>query len=225
MPAVAAMLGYAIKDASLLSQALTHGSHNSKGAKSENDYQRLEFLGDRILGLVIAETLYHRFPEAREGDLSARLNMLVSGATCADVGRTMGLGPHIKLGKQARDDGARDSDNILGDVVESLIGATYLDGGLQAAQAVIEKHWGARLDSVGKQARHPKSILLEWAAANRKKPPVYALIDRQGPDHAPRFTVMASIANAGEVSASGASKQEAETAAAAALLTMLGVIQ
>ena len=183
---VAAMLGVTVADQGLFRAALTHGSHNAKSHGNSADYQRLEFLGDRVLGLVIGENLYHRYPTAQEGDLSARLNLLVSRASCAEVARELRIAPHIRLGKQARDDGARDSDNILGDVIESLIGAVFVDSGIDAARALIVRLWGDRLDIVAGDARHPKSVLLEWAAANRRKPPEYQLIGRDGPDHAPR---------------------------------------
>lgn len=203
----------------LLLRALTHGSHDIRGMGK--DYQRLEFLGDRVLGLVIADILYHRFPHAKEGELSARLNQLVSRAICAEVGRAIDLGPYILLGKQARDDGGRDSDNILGDVVESLIGVVYVDAGMDAARRLVVRLWGDRFDVVASATKHPKSALLEWAAANRRKPPIFQITARDGPDHAPQFHVSVSIAHAGEASASGPSKQEAETAAASALLARL----
>ncbi len=196
-------------------RALTHGSHG--GAT----YERLEFLGDRILGLCIANWLYHRFPDDAEGQLSARLNMLVSGEICAEVARTIGVVPYLRLGKQARDDGAFQSDNVLGDVVEALIGALYLDAGMEPVDAFIHKHWDALVEGLKVAPRHPKSELQEWAASKNRKAPVYDVIDRSGPHHAPQFTVRVSIGSAGEAEATGKSKQEAETAAAAALLERL----
>ncbi|MEQ1687240.1 MAG: ribonuclease III [Sphingopyxis sp.] len=213
-------MGYAFADQALLLRALTHGSHDARGADGA-DYQRLEFLGDRVLGLAIADALYRRFPRAQEGELSTRLNALVSGATCAEVARSIDLAPFILLGKQARDDGARDSDNILGDVIEALIGALYIEAGMGEARALVLRLWAERLDNAGGATKHPKSALLEWAAANRRKPPEFKIISRDGPDHAPRFNVSVSIRNAGEAQAAGSSKQEAETAAAAALLAQL----
>lgn len=221
--ALAAKLGYAIVDQALLQSALTHGSHEAQRGAGGADYQRLEFLGDRVLGLAIADELFRRFPKAKEGELSARLNMLVSGTTCADVARGIDLAPFIRLGKQARDDGARDSDNILGDVIEALIGAVYIEAGMDAARAMVLRLWEGRFDVMAAATKHPKSALLEWAAANTRKPPVFAVISRDGPDHAPRFTVSVSIAHAGEASATGNSKQDAETAAAAALLEQLDI--
>jgi ribonuclease-3 len=214
-PWVATTLGHTPTDIALFERALTHGSRETE------DYQRLEFLGDRVLGLIVARWLYERFAEEPEGQLSRRLNMLVSGETCAAVARDCGVSPHLRLGKQARDDGAADSDNVLGDVVEALIGALYLDAGFDAADAFVRRAWGARIEQA-RAPQHPKSALQEWAAANRRKPPVYAISARSGPPHAPRFTVTVSIKGAGEASAEGSSKQEAETEAAKALLILLG---
>lgn len=208
-------LGVAPRDADLFARALTHSS------RDEADYERLEFLGDRVLGLTIARWLYERFPGEPEGKLSWRLNALVSGAVCAEVAREIGVPEHLRLGKQARDDGAADSDNVLGDVTEALIGALYLDHGLDAAQRFIRARWEGRLDGQQRAPQHPKSALQEWAAANRRKPPVYQVTGRSGPQHNPVFTVTVTIPNAGEASADGASKQEAETLAARALLERL----
>jgi ribonuclease III len=203
------------RDAKLYERALTHGSFGS------DTYERLEFLGDRVLGLVVARWLYDMFGGDAEGKLSSRFNSLVAGTTCAGVGRAIGITPHIRLGKQARDDGAFDSDNVLGDVVEALIGALYLDHGIEAAQAFIKTHWASLLSSQDAAPRHPKSELQEWAAAHNRKPPVYNVVDRSGPHHAPRFTIKVSLGSAGEAEATGASKQDGETAAAAALLGKL----
>lgn len=209
------LIGRAPKNPARFDQALTHGS-----AKPVN-YERLEFLGDRILGLLIAEWLFDRFTDEPEGKLSRRFNALVSGETCAQVARTAGVPTHLVLGKQARDDGAADSDNVLGDVMEALIGALYLEGGLDEARTMVRTLWADRVDTQTAAPRHPKSALQEWAAANKRKPPEYALTDRSGPHHALRFTVTVAIKGAGEASATGASKQEAETAAAAALMEKL----
>lgn len=208
-------LGHRPKDPALFERALTHSS------RGDDHYERLEFLGDRVLGLSIASWLYELFPDEPEGKLSRRLNALVSGEVCAEVARELGIGPRMILGKQARDDGAADSDNVLGDVTEALIGALYLEAGLDAAAAFIRKGWNGRVDRHERAPKHPKSRLQEWAAANERKPPVYALASRTGPHHAPRFVVMVSINGVGEASAEGTSKQEAETAAAQALLEKL----
>jgi ribonuclease-3 len=207
-----ATLGHAPLDPALFERALTHAS------RGDEDYERLEFLGDRVLGLTVATWLYELFPTEPEGKLSRRLNALVSGETCAEIARELSLGRRVILGKQAREDGAADSDNVLGDVVEALIGALYLERGLDAAAAFIRRSWGDRVNTHDKAPTHPKSALQEWAAANEKKPPAYELTARSGPSHAPRFTVEVAINGVGTASAEGLSKQEAETAAARALL-------
>jgi len=174
-----------------------------------------------VLGLVIAESLFERFSNEPEGALSRRLNSLVTGQVCAEVAREIGVVPHLRLGKQARDDGAANSDNVLGDVMEALIGAFYLEAGIEPARAFIHKLWDGRIDAHTVAPRHPKSALQEWAAAHNRRPPEYEVVDRSGPNHAPRFTVKVSLGKLAEATAEGASKQEAETAAAAALLGKL----
>ena len=196
-------------------RALTHGSQAS------DNYERLEFLGDRVLGLIVAEWLWETFPRDAEGQLSKRLNALVTGAVCAEVARDLGVRDHLKLGKQARDDGAIDSDNVLGDVMEALIGAWYRAAGLDAARDFVRRAWGDRVHADAKAPQHPKSALQEWAAAHQRRAPSYAVTDRSGPHHAPRFTITVSI-GPDEASATGTNKQEAETAAAKALLAKLG---
>ena len=208
-------LGHAPHDIGLFRRALTHGSYGS------NHYERLEFLGDRVLGLIAGAWLYELFPDEPEGNLSRRLNAIVSRETCAEIGREIAVSTHLLLGKQARDDGAVESDNVLGDAVEALIGALYLEGGLDAAQTFVRRAWAERVTGQVQAPKHPKSALQEWAAANRCKPPVYTMGARSGPHHAPRFIVSVAIPNRAEASAEGSSKQEAETAAARALLEKL----
>lgn len=208
-------LGHGARDSALFERALTHSSRGS------DHYERLEFLGDRVLGLAIADWLYALFPEEPEGKLSRRLNALVSRETCAEIGRELGIGSRMVLGKQAREDGAADSDNVLGDIVEALIGALFLDGGLEAASRFIRDRWSDRVSTRDRAPVHPKSALQEWAAAHDRKPPVYEVTGRSGPHHAPSFEVEVSIAGVGEARASGASKQDAETMAAKALLEKL----
>ena len=199
----------------LFERALTHASFGG------DQYERLEFLGDRVLGLAVASWLYELFPDEPEGQLSKRLNALVTREVCAEVARELGIPERVRLGKQARDDGASDSDNVIGDVVEALIGALYLDGGLEAAMAFVRSAWGDRVSTRDKAPQHPKSALQEWAAAQERKPPAYRLAERSGPQHAPTFIVEVEIRGVGSASAEGASKQEAETAAAAKLLEQL----
>lgn len=205
---IEALTGHSPLRQDLWRDALTHGSMGEA-----RDYQRLEFLGDRVLGLVIADWLYER-SESAEGKLSQRLNALVSRETCADVARTVGLPVHIRLGKQARDDGGADSDNILGDVMESLIGALFLERGYDPAAAFVRKAWERPMEGGTGQRKHPKAALQEWAAGNRRKPPIYTMLGREGPDHSATFTVSVAVKGVGETEARGSSKQEAETNAA-----------
>ena len=214
MSDLAALLGHASADPALFEAALTHSStHPGVGQPT---YERLEFLGDRVLGLVIAEWLFERHPAAPEGQLSQRINALVSRVTCARIARAVGLPPLVRLGRQAEDDGGRDSDNILGDVVEALIGAVFLDGGLEPARALVRRWWEPVMAGGG-AIQHPKSALQEWAAAQGRRPPAYAIVSESGPDHAKHFTVVVTVGKL-EASAEGATKGAAERAAAARLL-------
>jgi ribonuclease-3 len=201
-------------------EALTHGSFNGSGAEAA-DYQRLEFLGDRVLGLSVAAWLF-RAGDGSEGLLSLRLNALVSGVTCARIARSINLPDHIRLGKQARDDGGADSDKILGDVMEALIGACFIEQGFATVQALIYRLWAHELEGNVGRAKHPKSALQEWAAGNRRATPLYEVTDRSGPDHAARFTVRVTIRNVGSAEASASSKSEAEKLAAKAFLERFG---
>ena len=211
---VASKLDHQPRDLALFERALTHSSAN------RDSYERLEFLGDRVLGLVMALWLYDRFDEP-EGQLSRRYNALVARETCAEIGRELGLPELIRLGKQARGDSAHHSDNVVGDAVEALIGALLLDGGLDAAERFIRRAWEPLVDGQGRAPIHPKSALQELAAARRLASPIYEMVGRSGAHHAPVFTVRVAIRNGGEATAEGSSKQEAETAAAAALLEQL----
>ncbi len=207
-----AALGRAPSDLRLFERAVTHA------CVGKDSYDRLEFLGDRVLGLVVARWLYERFPTEPEGQMSKRFNALVSRETCAEVGRALGVPGHIRLGKQAREDRAADSENVVGDVVEALIGALFLDSGLEAAQAFIRSAWAPYVESQKRVPLHPKSALQELAADRSLAPPHYELIGRTGAHHAPTFRIKVSIKGGGEAEAEGPSKQEAETAAAEALL-------
>jgi ribonuclease-3 len=212
---LAGLIGRPPGDPALYEQALTHGS------ASATHYERLEFLGDRVLGLVVADWLYARFPGEKEGQLSRRFNQLVTGSACAQIAREAGVRTHLRLGKQARDDGAVESDNVLGDVMEALIGALYLDAGMEPARALVRRLWEPLVEGQASAPKHPKSALQEWAAAHSRQPPLYSLIERRGPHHALHFTVCVSIKGAGEARGEGSSKQEAETAAAIAMLEQL----
>jgi len=208
-------LGHEPKDLGLFELAFTHSSVRGES------YERLEFLGDRVLGIVIAHALYQRYPNEPEGNLSKRFNGLVDRETCAENGREIGVPALIRLGKQAREDGASQSGNVVGDVVEALIGALYLDGGMEAAERFILRVWGPDLSSQCRAPQHPKSALQELAAAKGVKAPAYEVVSRTGAHHAPKFTIRVSVPTLGEATAEGTSKQEAETAAATALLNQL----
>ena len=206
------LLGHEPNDLALFERALTHSS------ATRDSYERLEFLGDRVIGLVMARWLYERFPNEPEGKLSRRYNELVARPTCGEIGRELGLPALIRLGKQAREDGANWSDNVVGDVVEALVGALLLDGGLNAADQFVRRAWAAYVESQGRAPTHPKSALQELAAAKNLAAPEYELERKSGAHHAPRFTVRVSVKGLGEATGEGLSKQEAETAAATALL-------
>jgi ribonuclease-3 len=205
-----------VKDQALWREALTHGSTGETP-----DYQRLEFLGDRVLGLAIAAWLFER-EDGGEGKLSQRLNALVSRRTCAAIARRIGLAGHIRLGTQARADGGADSDNILGDVMEALIGASFVEQGFERTGALVRRLWADEVSGTAGESKHPKSALQEWAAGNGRKMPEYRVVHRSGPDHAARFTVAVSVNGVGEVEASGTSKADAERLAAAAFMEKFG---
>ena len=208
--------GFTIGDEALWHAALTHGSMGEA-----KDYERLEFLGDRVLGLAIADWLYAR-SDAPEGKLSQRLNALVSREMCAEVARGIALAPHIRISKQARADGGMDSDNILGDVMESLLGAHFLEQGFAKTLALVHLLWRPALESGAGERKHPKSALQEWAAGNQRKAPEYEVVDRSGPDHAAKFTVRVTVHRVGEAQATAGSKGDAEKAAAAAFMEKFG---
>ncbi|MFN3989208.1 MAG: ribonuclease III [Erythrobacter sp.] len=218
-------LGFHVAEETRWLEALTHGSFNGNSGNPNEvmakDYQRLEFLGDRVLGLAVAAWLY-RAGDGPEGKLSQRLNALVSGTTCARIARRIGVPEHIRLGKQARDDGGKDSDKILGDVMEALIGASFIEQGFDITRDVIYRLWEQELTGDVGRAKHPKSALQEWAAGNRRAMPVYEVIERSGPDHAARFTVRVTINNVGSAEASATSKGEAERLAAKAFIEKFG---
>lgn len=208
--------GFTVRQDAMWLSALTHGSTGEAA-----NYERLEFLGDRVLGLSIAQWLYDHL-EAPEGALAQRLNAMVSRQMCADIARGIGLARHLRISKQAQADGGRDSDNILGDVMEALLGAQFLDNGYQAACDLVHFLWRPAMESGEGRAKHPKSALQEWAAGNGRRPPEYSVVDRSGPDHAARFTVRVTVKNVGHAEATATSKGEAEKLAAKAFLERFG---
>jgi ribonuclease-3 len=209
-------LGHEFKDIGLVRRALTHSS----AAQGANSYQRLEFLGDRILGCSVAAWLYTTHDEA-EGRLTARLHALVEGPANAEVARALGVPERLIIETNARAKGLHQSENVLGDVAEALVAALYLDGGWAVADAFVRREWARLLESGPRLLVDPKSRLQEWALKRRRGMPIYVVIDRQGPDHAPRFTVEAQLRGEESARGEGASKQEAEKAAATNLLGVL----
>jgi ribonuclease-3 len=205
--------------AALIEAALTHPSAASP---ARPDYQRLEFLGDRVLNLIIAEALSARFPDEAEGSLAPRLNALVRKETCAEVAAEIGLGDHLRMERAEARAGGRRRVTILGDAMEAVVAAVYLDGGLDAARAVVLRFWGPRIAAQGAEApSEPKSALQEWAAARGMPPPDYVEVARDGPPHAPRFTVEARLRDGRAAQGQAGAKRDAEKAAAAALLGRL----
>jgi len=211
-------IGHSFRDPDLLVRAVTHPSMSTQ---TRQDNQRLEFLGDRVLGLVMAEALLDKDPEAREGQLAPRFNALVRKETCADVARQIALGKSLKLGRSEMLSGGRRKQALLGDAMEALIAAVYLDGGFEAARAVILRFWTKRIRNVEEDARDPKTTFQEWAQARGMPPPQYVEIARTGPDHAPEFTIEVRLADGRAAQATAGSKRQAEHAVAKDLLEKL----
>ncbi|HEV7692876.1 MAG TPA: ribonuclease III [Hyphomonadaceae bacterium] len=214
-------LGYKFKKPEMLDRAMTHRSA-AQGKISSWSNERLEFLGDRILGLVIVETLMERFPTAREGDLAPRLNALVSRDTCAVIGAEMELGRFLLLDRAERAAGGKSKPSILANASEAIIGAIYLDGGLKPAEKFILKHWAQMLKANEVRPRDPKSALQEMVQGEGLPAPSYRHDAREGPDHAPVFTATVHIQGRAPATGSGASKQDAEREAARAMLQAIG---
>ena len=211
-------LGYRFRDKALLTCALTHVSAAGGAAGRSKNYQRLEFLGDRVLGLAIAEMLFATFPKASEGELSQRLSELVRRDTCADIALAWDVGPYLKLGGGDMQSGGRTSRPILADVCESIIGAVFLDGGYEAAKALIERAFTERMTAGRQVLRDPKTVLQEWAQGRGLPTPTYHLVEQTGPDHAPRFQVEARVGALEGATGSAATKRAAEQDAAQNLL-------
>ena len=212
-------LGYDFHNSILLTSALTHGSKQD----ASETYQRLEFLGDRVLSLVIAEALFRQFPEEREGPLAARLSLLVRAETCAEVGKALRLEDHIILGVVERRKGVQRMTSVLGDVVEALIGALYLDGGMEVAQAFILRHWQGLLARDVSELKDAKTFVQEWALARALPLPHYEVHKRQGPQHAPEFTIFLQVGSLPPAHGTGSSKQQAEMEAARAFIAREGL--
>jgi ribonuclease-3 len=213
-------LGYHFRNRALIEEALTHVSHDGPGGPS---YQRLEFLGDRVLGIVVATMLFEAFPVSPEGDLSRRLAELVRKETCADVARGWGLGDLIRLGEGEKRTGAQKRDAILGDVCEAVIGAVYRDSGLGEVDKLIRTAWQARMDAPIEVPRDPKTALQEAVQARGLPVPRYRDAGRKGPDHAPEFEIAVEVQGYASAIGRGPSKRHAERAAAEAFIAREGL--
>jgi len=212
-------IGHVFVDRDLLDRALTHASVGEISIRKHHN-ERLEFLGDRVLGLLAAQALMTAHPDDHEGDLTLRHHALVSGETCARVARRLDLGAALKLGGGASGHGGRDNDTILGDAMEALIAAVYLDGGLEAAGALFALAWAEELTRTGASVeREPKTALQEWAQGRGLPLPDYVVVQRSGSDHSPKFKVEVRVKGFSPADALASSKRAAEKAAARAFLT------
>lgn len=214
-------LGHVFAKSDLLIEALTHPSATRRRGIAKRGYERLEFLGDRVLGLIVAELLWRRFPTEAEGELTRRHTHLVRGDALAEVARAVGLGPQMIVSPGEDAAGVRENASVLADVCEAVIAALYLDGGLEAAQRFVEKRWEPRLSALGEPPRDPKTSLQEWAQARGLPLPSYRTVATEGPAHRRRFTVTVNVEELIPATATGSSKRAAETAAAAAALSAL----
>jgi ribonuclease-3 len=211
-------IGYAASDQGLIQRALTHASHGASGRSK--DYERLEFLGDRVLALVAADELHRRFPDIGEGDLSRRLNLLVRQESCTEVAQSLGLGNHIR---GARTNEIANNPRVLAEACEALLGAIYLDGGLEPARSFILRHWSDLFERAAAVGKDAKTALQEWALSKALPVPVYYEEKRSGPDHLPVFVMMAEVEGYEPAPGEGPSKRIAEQMAATAFLVREGV--
>ena len=206
-------IGYVFNDKHWLERALTHSSTNDSF-----NYQRLEFLGDRVLGLVIADALFDKFKKENEGGLAKRHTALVQGRMCAQIGQNIDLGNFIIFSESERQSGGQKNDNIIADVMESLLGAIYIDGGFENVKKIILSLWGDNLLTLQTAPQDPKTELQEWAQARALALPDYQVADRKGPDHAPVFIIQLKVEGQADVKAEGASRRQAEKKAARLML-------
>lgn len=218
--ALEAATGHKFTDIERLTKALTHSSVQSSEI---GNYERLEFLGDRVLGLVIAEMLCQTFPKAVEGELSVRLNSLVNAETCCEIAFELNLPDIIHMGAEMKVLEGRRLTNMYADVVEALIASIYLDGGLDSVRIFVDRYWGERMRQSEKQRRDAKTELQEWAHQQNGAQPLYRVLKRKGPDHDPVFEVEVRISGFAPASGKGGSKRLAERAAAESLLCREGV--
>ncbi|MBO6756049.1 MAG: ribonuclease III [Roseibium sp.] len=216
-------LGYAFERPDLLQRALTHASALTPGENGNQSYQRLEFLGDRVLGLVVATMLHHNFPNAEEGELARRFNHMVKRETCAEIAAELNLGDAMRIGLSEAQTGGRKKTALLADICEAVIAAIYLDGGYPAAEAFVQRLWKPRMLSWSGPLRDAKTTLQEWAQSKGLPTPNYQVLTREGPDHAPNFVVGVSVTGLERGEGAGGSKRLAEQNAAETVLRREGV--
>lgn len=214
---------YSFANKDFLVRALSHSSAISPAKRTSNSYQRLEFLGDRILGLAVADTLIKRHPDDNEGELSRKLNAVVKKQSCADVARTLDLGRYVILGDSEARTGGADKEAILADVCEALIGAVYCDGGFEPSYGFVVRAFERHLHSARKQGADAKTELQEWAQSRGLPPPDYDMVERTGPDHAPTFSISVNIRGHEPAISRGNSKKIAEHQAAETFLLREGI--
>ncbi|MBK8008340.1 MAG: ribonuclease III [Rhizobiales bacterium] len=215
-------LGYRFKDKALLEQALTHKSFVTGRKHASN--QRLEFLGDRILGLAVADMLFQSFPGNLEGELSQRHTALVRNETCVEVALLLDLGAHLHLGAGERNAGGERNHSILGDACEAVMGAIFLDGGYEPAKLMIERYWRPLMTASAQAPRDAKAVLQEWALGRGLPVPNYREVERTGPDHKPLFRVSLELPGIIPAEGVGPSKRDAERAAASTMLAREGIL-
>ncbi|MEA2929556.1 MAG: ribonuclease [Hyphomicrobiales bacterium] len=221
--AIEARIAHKFADPSLLAAAFTHVSALKSPRSRGDSYQRLEFLGDHVLGLIVSDMLYRAFPKANEGELSKRLADLVRKETCADVAKSLGLLEGIKLGAVGAGAGARLRKSVIGDICEAVIGAVFLDGGYPAAAQFVQRNWEERMRTLKRPLRDPKTLLQEWAQGKGLPTPVYREVERTGPHHDPQFRIAVDLPGLAPAEGVGGSKRAAEKAAASAMIAREGV--
>jgi ribonuclease-3 len=221
--AIEARIGHKFADPALLATAFTHVSALKSARRRGDSYQRLEFLGDHVLGLIVSDMLYRAFPKANEGELSKRLADLVRKETCADVAKSLGLLEGIKLGAVGAGAGARLRTSVIGDICEAVIGAVFLDGGYPAAGQFVQRNWEERMRTLKRPLRDPKTVLQEWAQGKGLPTPVYREVERTGPHHDPQFRIAVDLPGLAPAEGVGGSKRAAEKVAASAMIAREGV--
>jgi ribonuclease-3 len=221
--AIEARVGHTFADPALLTTALTHVSALKTARRRGDSYQRLEFLGDHVLGLIVSDMLYRTYPKANEGELSKRLADLVRKETCADVAKSLGLLEGIKLGQVGATADARLRTSVIGDICEAVIGAIFLDGGYPAAEQFVQRNWEERMRTLKRPSRDPKTVLQEWAQGRGLPSPVYREVERTGPHHDPVFRIAVDVPGLPPAEGVGSNKRAAEKLAASAMIAREGV--